>query len=96
MKRNAVIFLEVIFFGVFFGQVWGNLGKNPLHPQKFACSYTFVYDIKFGMLQVRENEIALRKWFGGTVHLRTLEGTCGTPMRRLTELIKVVRMSKIE
>jgi len=34
-------FLEVIFFGVFFGQVWGNLGKNPSHPQKFACSYTY-------------------------------------------------------
>jgi len=27
------------------------------------------------MLQVRENEISLRKWPGGTVHLRTLEGT---------------------
>jgi len=26
-------FLEVIFFGVFFGQVWGNLGKNPSHPK---------------------------------------------------------------
>jgi len=25
-----------------FGQVWENLGKNPLHPQKFACSYTYV------------------------------------------------------
>jgi len=24
-----------------FGQVWENLGKNPLHPQKFACSYTY-------------------------------------------------------
>jgi len=27
-------------FGVFFGQVWGNLGKNPSHPKKFACFYT--------------------------------------------------------
>jgi len=36
-----LVFLEVIFFGVFFGQVWGNLGKNPSHPQKFACSYTY-------------------------------------------------------
>ena len=25
----------------YFGQVWGNSGKNPLHPQKFACSYTY-------------------------------------------------------
>ena len=24
-----------------FGQVWENLGKNPLRPQKFACSYTY-------------------------------------------------------
>jgi len=24
-----------------FGQVWKNLGKNPLLPQKFACSYTY-------------------------------------------------------
>jgi len=26
----------------FFVQVWGNSGKNPSHPQKFACSYTYV------------------------------------------------------
>jgi len=25
-----------------FAQVWENLGKNPSHPQKFACSYTYV------------------------------------------------------
>jgi len=24
----------------FFGQVWENSGKNPFHPQTFACSYT--------------------------------------------------------
>jgi len=30
----------------------------------------YIYDIKFGILQVRENEISLRKWFGGTAHLR--------------------------
>jgi len=23
-----------------FGQIWGNSGKNPSHPRKFACSYT--------------------------------------------------------
>jgi len=27
------------------------------------------------MLQVRENEISLRRWFGGTVQLRSVEGT---------------------
>jgi len=25
----------------FFGQFWGNSGKNLSHPQKFACSYTY-------------------------------------------------------
>jgi len=35
----------------------------------------YVYDIKFEMLQVRKNEVLLRKWPGGSTHLRTLEGT---------------------
>jgi len=26
-----------------FGQVWENLGKNPLHSQTFACSYTYAW-----------------------------------------------------
>jgi len=30
---------------------------------------------RFGMLQVHENEISLRKWSGGRTQLRTLEGT---------------------
>ena len=34
-----------------------------------------VYDIKFWMLQVRNNEISLRKWSGGSAQLRTLEET---------------------
>jgi len=34
-------YLEVIFFEVFFGQVWENPGKIPLHPQEFSCSYTY-------------------------------------------------------
>jgi len=29
-------------FGVFFGRVWGNLGKNPSHPQKFDCFFMTV------------------------------------------------------
>jgi len=41
MKWNAVVSLEVIFFGICFGQVWGNFCKNPSHPKKFACSYTY-------------------------------------------------------
>jgi len=31
--------------------------------------------IKFGMLQVRENEILLRKWTGGTAQLPSSQGT---------------------
>jgi len=34
----------------------------------------YIYDIKFGMLQVCDNDISLRKWSGGTALLRTLEG----------------------
>jgi len=36
-----------------------------------------MYDIKFGMLQVRENEIPLRKSSDGTAQLRYLEGNTG-------------------
>jgi len=35
----------------------------------------YIYDIKFRMLQVRENEISLRKWSDGNPHLRTVKGT---------------------
>ena len=34
--------------------------------------------IKVGMLQVRKNEISLRKWSGGVAQWRTLEGALGT------------------
>jgi len=27
-----------------FGHLWGNSDKNPSHPQKFACSYTYAAD----------------------------------------------------
>jgi len=36
----------------------------------------YIQDIKFGMLQVRENEIPLRIWSGGAARLRTLEENC--------------------
>jgi len=35
----------------------------------------YIYDIKFGILQVRMNEISLRKCSGSSAHLRTLEET---------------------
>jgi len=34
----------------------------------------YIYDIIFGMLQVRKNEISLRKWSGATAQQRTLVG----------------------
>jgi len=34
-----------------------------------------MYDIKSGLLLVRENEISLHKWSVGTAHLCTAEGT---------------------
>ena len=35
----------------------------------------YIYDIIFGMLQVRKNEISLRKWSGATAQQRTLVGS---------------------
>ena len=35
------------------------------------------------MLQVRKNEISLRKWSGGTAHVRILEGTLHTNLNVL-------------
>jgi len=46
--------------------------STPLNPP--LC----IYDIKFGMLQVRKNEILLRKCSGSSAHLRTLEETVVT------------------
>jgi len=34
-KRSAKVAQKL------FWEVWKNLGKNPLHPQKFACSCTY-------------------------------------------------------
>jgi len=41
----------------FFGQVWGNSGKNPSQPQKLTCSYTYVvhwtwYSNGFGCIAI--------------------------------------------
>ena len=36
----------------------------------------FICDIDFRMLQVRKNEISLRKSSGGSAHLRTLREHC--------------------
>jgi len=41
---------------------------------KWLCDI-YIYRIKFRMLEMRENEVALREVSGGTAQLRTLEGT---------------------
>ena len=41
----------------------------------FEKAVRCIYDINFGMLQVRKNEISLRECSGSSAHLRTLEGT---------------------
>jgi len=42
-----------------------------------SLSFVFVLLQCFGMLQVRKNEKSLRKWSGGTAHLRTFRGSIG-------------------
>jgi len=48
---------QMTFFGVFFGQVWQNSGKNPSHPQKFACSYT--YALRSNITQEKLNDTSI-------------------------------------
>jgi len=43
MKRNVVVFFGGHFLWSIFRAILGNLGKNPSHTQKFACSYTYVF-----------------------------------------------------
>jgi len=40
-NESEDVFLEVIFFRIFFGQVCRKLGKNSSHLQKVASSYTY-------------------------------------------------------
>jgi len=42
--------------------------------KRFHRAMRYIHDIKFGMLQVRKNEISLRRCSGSSAHLRTLEG----------------------
>jgi len=39
--------------------------------KRFEKAVRCIYDIKFGMLQVRKNEISLRKCSGSSEHLRS-------------------------
>jgi len=44
----------------------------------------YIYDIKSGLLLVRESEISLHKWSVSTAHLRAVEGTLPLGVATLT------------
>jgi len=48
--------------------IHNNVDTQPL--QRFERAMRCIYDIKFGMLQVRKNEISLYECSDGSVHLR--------------------------
>jgi len=61
-------------------QLRNHVDARPV--RRFRCrrayalyTYYIQHDIKFVMLQVRENEISLRRWSCGTALLSTLDGT---------------------
>ena len=39
----------------------GTSGKNPSHPQKFACSYTYAYYFMFSDFSMFADEISRRE-----------------------------------
>ena len=45
--------------------------------KRFDRAMRYIHDIKFGMLQVRKNEISLRKCSGSSAHLRGNTGHQG-------------------
>jgi len=50
---------------------------QPVKRSKRYKGYAILtYDIEFGMLQVRKNEISLRKWSGGTAHAQMVWWYC--------------------
>jgi len=67
--------IEQIFVSVRM-QFHNHVDAQPV--KRFDRTMRYICDIKFRMLQVRKNEISLRKCSGGSAHLRTLEGTLVT------------------
>jgi len=49
--------------------LYRHTSREVFHVVKELCHMYAIF--KLGMLQVRENEISLRKWSGGTAHLRS-------------------------
>ena len=71
--------LRKIFTKPIFVLVNMQLRNHAMHNQWSVPSVErpmrYMYDNKFGMLQVRENEISLRKWSGVMAQLHTVQGT---------------------
>jgi len=55
--------------------VFGNPDVDTQPVKRFDRAMRYIYDIKFGMLQVGKNEISLRKCPCSSAHLLNLEGT---------------------
>ena len=51
-------------------QLRNHVDTRPVQRFKRKRALRYIYDIKFGMLQLRKNEISLHKWSGGTAQLR--------------------------
>jgi len=69
-EMKCSLFWRSFLFGVFFGQIGGNLGKHPSHPQKFACSYTYASGYSFFC------HFTLKPWF--LTLLTSAKSFCGS------------------
>ena len=61
-----IYYIEQMFVSVRM-QFHNHVDTQPL--QHFERAMPCIYDIKFGMLQVRKNKISLHECSGGSVHL---------------------------
>jgi len=65
-ESHEDLFLEVIskMWTQVFGQLWGNTGKNPSHPQNLACSYTYEYNSHESEMVKTTNSILTKRQVG--------------------------------
>jgi len=62
--------------------------------KRFDRTMRYICDIKFGMLQVRKNEISLHKCSGGSAQLRSLEGALVTAGDRRDLIATTVNLNR--
>jgi len=63
-------FCELLQFRISIKSYENTNKVGPTHLFQIASCLVFLLFQRFGMLQVYENQISLRKWFGGTAQLR--------------------------